>query len=149
MATENRKHGHPINFIESCCLALFSLWLLTCALGAAAPKRKLERFRFEMRKASRLFHQVIRIAQFYIDQPSALGADGMVMAVRRPVVPACTVTKLYLGNVPGFFQEAQAVINGRERNGRKPVFCRRKNLIRGQMFVGIADNPQNHLTLPR
>lgn len=98
---------------------------------------------------SGLSYELGRLFHFDIDEPTAIGADRMVVSVCLAVEAAGAIAKTDLGDVPRIFQKPQAVIDGRETDGRQLPLCRRKNLRSGQVFMRLADNPQNHLTLPR
>ena len=86
---------------------------------------------------------------FDIDQFAARRADSVIVTVRHSVKPAGSIAELNLGNVSGIFQISQTVVNGRETDRRQHFLRRRKNLVRGQVRIRLADRPQNHLTLPR
>jgi hypothetical protein len=73
----------------------------------------------------------------------------VVVSVSSAVEAAGTVPETDLGDVPRIFQKPQAVVDGCKTDGRQFSLCRRKNFVCGQVLVCLADNPQNHLTLPR
>ena len=73
----------------------------------------------------------------------------MVVPRRHSVKAARAVAKLYLGDMARLFQITQRIVNGRKAYARQEPLRRRKNVVGREMIVGVTNDRQNDLALPR
>ena len=73
----------------------------------------------------------------------------MVVPRRHSVKAARAIAKLYLSDMARLFQITQRIVNGRKAYARQEPLRRRKNVVGREMIVGVTNDRQNDLALPR
>jgi hypothetical protein len=109
----------------------------------------MNRRRLKLRLSRRCLQKLGCLWQVEIDQLATIVADGMVMPVSFSIVTTGAVAKFNLVYQPGFFQEAERVVNGRITNCRQLQTGRLENLVRGWMVFSGTNNLQNGVPLTR
>ena len=101
----------------------------------------MNRLRSEARLSRCRRHQLRGFRHIQIDQLPALIADRVIVALHYAVVTAGAVAKTDFMNEPGFFQEAQRVVDGRVADTGQALPGRLENIAGG----GVIDAFSNHL----